>query len=151
MLRENLRLIIKNKLTIIVLIAIIIINLGYTFMDIFNCYRMHNADSHEIISYVYLYDKPYAASSWYEFFSKFSAFLFLLIPISMSFLFVRNKNLNSICELRGKNLKQTIIFSISISLIVAVLFFLNYLLSMSRFYFSMGFKIEPWKIDYHNG
>ncbi len=151
MIKENLRLILKNRLTWIIFAILVLFNFVYTFIDIYNCFKLHNGNSHEIINYTFLYNKPYAPTSWNEFFAKFSAFLFLVIPISLSFLFVKNNNYTKICDFRGKNIGQDISFALGVGIITSLSFFFNYFISILSFYLTMGFKMAPWKLAFHNG
>lgn len=147
MLKENLRMILKSKLTWIVFGCLLIITLGYTFYDIFHTYKWQQEI---IINYEYLWDKPYASSSWNNFYQNFSAVLFLIVPISLCFVFYKKDTYVHTCQIRGKASKQKITQAMSIGIVTASFFFVLFLISLSSFYFTMGFKMEPWKIDFHN-
>lgn len=153
MLLNNLKCIFKSRLTIFVIIFLFAVAFGYTFYDIYQEFRMFSYGSFKecIINYEYVWDRPYAASSWTSFMKNYSAFLFLVIPLSMCFTFYNSSNYENMLNQRGSKLKRTIFQSLSVAIATAIIFFFIYLFSMLAFYFTMGFDIEPWKIAYHNG
>ena len=153
MLRNNLKCIFKSRLTIFVIIFLFAVAFGYTFYDIYQEFHMFSYGSFKecIINYEYVWDRPYAASSWTSFMINYSAFLFLVIPLSMCFTFYYSSNYENMLNQRGSKLKRTICQSLSVAIATAIIFFLIYLFSMLAFYFTMGFDIEPWKLAYHNG
>lgn len=150
MLKHNLLLIFKSRLTIIIFSILVVVTLGYTFLDIYFAFSKIGSIG-KVFNGEYMITKPYAASSFSLFYEDFSALLFLIVPISLCFIFSKSNEYETVCKLRGNNVKKRIVEVLSVSIVITIIFLFLYLISLFSYYFTMGFEVEPWCLSYYKG
>ncbi|MCR5462905.1 MAG: hypothetical protein K6E87_07580 [bacterium] len=149
MLKENLRLILKNRLTWIVFLILIIVIVSFSLSKVFNEY-------YEFEKYLYdgkyVVKRPFAVSVFSKSEEYFGAVMILVSPICLAFCFYKNDSTINISNIRGNILRQRIYSALSIALITAIFFFIAYMIGMLTFYFTLNPKMNPYGYsDYING
>lgn len=140
MLKENLRIIFKNRLTWLVLLILLIVVIGYSFAQIFNEYKVFEK---YIYDGKYLVTKPYAITAFSRCEDVFGGVVLLTSPICLSFFMYKSDSYDNITSIRGSVLKQRIYKVIAIAIVTTIFFYIAYALGMLTFYFTMNPNMQP--------
>ena len=144
MLKENLRMIFKNKLTWLVFLALIVVvvcfSLSYVYKEYNNFYN-------------YIYDgrivvkKPFAVTTFSRCEDVFGGVLILTAPVCLSFFAYRNDSIDNMVTLRGNGLRERIYRSLAIAIVTALFFFLAYAIGVLTFYLTLNPNMDPYVYD----
>lgn len=146
--KENMRLLVKNRLTWIVFLTIELILLFCVFRNIYISYS-------EFDKFIYegtLYKKPFAIDAISRFNDDFSAIILLITPICFVFSVYKNDSFERIIAIRNNDFKQKLSFVFSFAFLTTVVFLVGYLISYMTYYFALDSKMNPYMLQaYTNG
>jgi len=146
MLKENLRLIFKNKMTWLILLLVVAIIVSFSLSKVFNEYRAFEKaiyDSRIVIK------KPYAIDVFSQNEDVFAGVLILTVPIGLAFFVFKSDSYDNTCMIRGCILKQKIYRIIAISLVTGLFFFIAYFMGLLTFYLTLNPNMNVVAYDQH--
>ena len=146
MLKENLRLIFKNKLTWLILLLAIIIIVSFSLSKVFIEYK---AFEKEIYDSRIVIHRPYAVDVFTKYADVFAGVLILTVPIGLAFFIFRSDSYENTCMIRGSILRQKIYRIIAISLVTGLFFFIAYFMGLLTFYLTLNPNMNVVAYDQH--
>ena len=149
MLKENLKMIFKNRITYLILLLLVAVIVCFSLSKVFNEYQVFEK---YVYNGEYVVKKPFAIDVFSRCEDAFAAVILLTSCISLAFFIYKNDSFDNMTTLRGNIIRQRIYSILAIAIVTAIFFYIAYLFGMFTFYFTCGTKMNPDAYsDYVNG